>query len=263
MSWICKYCSTNNQDEDKRCIVCDNVRGYSINCTLTQKRVQSLKLTGDVIIPEKFNIIGEGAFRDRTDITSVTLHSGVKKIMGEAFYGCINLRKVTCPQKLNSIGDRAFYGCRYLPESERPKSKLLGINVFGYPYYASYGSTTSSTSSTASRSTSSYVPPRAGTTSGSTSSTSSSSTSPYVAPRAGTTSGSTSSTSSSSSSPYVAPRTGTTASSTGSTSSHETDTPKKSGASTAQRVLTILSRILIFGGVAALVIGVIHSCIGS
>lgn len=236
MGWICKYCSTNNQDEDKRCIVCDNVRGYSINCTLTQKRVQSLKLTGDVIIPEKFNIIGEGAFRDRTDITSVTLHSGVKKIMSEAFYGCINLRKVSSPQKLNSIGDRAFYGCRCLPESERPKSKLLGINVFGYPYYASYGSTTSST---ASRSTSSYVPPRASTTSGSTSSTSSSSSSHYVAPRAGAT-----------------------ASSTGSTSSHETDTPKKSGASTAQRMLTILSRILIIGGVAALAIGVIRSCIG-
>ena len=80
MGWVCRFCSTNNDDSDSQCIVCDRPKGASLVCTLTAKRVRDLGLRGDVIIPIEFNVIGEDAFLNRTDITSVTLHDGVKRI---------------------------------------------------------------------------------------------------------------------------------------------------------------------------------------
>lgn len=131
MSWICKYCSTNNEDGDSKCIVCDNARTYSYTRTLTAKCVQDLRLSGDVVIPEEYNVIGEAAFKNRSDITSVRLHSGMSKIMKEAFSGCTNLREVYCEAKLNSIGPKAFYDCKSLTASKRPTAKVVQDDAFG------------------------------------------------------------------------------------------------------------------------------------
>ena len=130
MGWICKYCSTNNEDSATRCIVCDNARSYAVTRTLTPIRVRELGLSGDVIIPEEYNVVGVGAFQNRTDITSVTIHSGVKKILKEAFSGCTNLRDVHNHAELNSIGARAFYGCRSLAPAKRPVARYVHEEAF-------------------------------------------------------------------------------------------------------------------------------------
>lgn len=152
MGWICKYCSTNNDDGATRCFVCDNARSYSYTRTLTPVRVLELGLKGDVVVPEEYNVIGIGAFQNRTDITSVTIHSGVRKILKEAFAGCVNLRDVNNKAELSSIGARAFYNCRSLPVGKRPTARYVHEEAFiGASSYVSTSSSSSYSSTTTSR----------------------------------------------------------------------------------------------------------------
>ena len=107
MAWVCRFCSTNNEDTDAKCLVCDTPKPLP-GKTLTAERVKELGLSGDVYIPMEFEVIGVGAFRGRTDITGITLHDGVKKISKDAFLGCKNLRQVICMHELEAIESKAF-----------------------------------------------------------------------------------------------------------------------------------------------------------
>ena len=74
MAWICPICSTNNEDGENKCFVCDYERESDRICTLTLNKVKKLGLSGHVVIPDEFNVIGEEAFKNRNDVYSVTLH---------------------------------------------------------------------------------------------------------------------------------------------------------------------------------------------
>lgn len=129
--WKCKYCDTYNDDADMFCSVCDKSRHYTRVLTLTKRRAEKLHLTGRIVIPEKYNVIGKGAFKSRTDITSVVIHSSVKKISKEAFYGCVNLSEVQCLGKLSSIGSLAFANCSRLLPAQRPSAtRYLADDAF-------------------------------------------------------------------------------------------------------------------------------------
>lgn len=76
--------------------------------------------TGSVVIPETVNFngktynvssIGEYAFGDCYDLTSVTIGNLVTTIGNQAFIWCYNLDSVTIPSSVASIGMDAFYGC--------------------------------------------------------------------------------------------------------------------------------------------------------
>lgn len=131
MGWICKFCSTNNSNDDSNCIVCDAQKPYRSVCTLTRLRTYNLNLSGDVIVPPEFNVIGEGAFKDRLDITGVVLHPNVSKIMQSAFSGCKNLTYVYIQGKLEYIGSKAFFNCSSLPISKRPHANRIASDAFG------------------------------------------------------------------------------------------------------------------------------------
>lgn len=128
MSWVCPICSTNNEDSESKCMVCDYDNGANRVCTLTQKRVRELGLTGNIVIPEKYNIIGEGAFRNRPDVISVTLHKAIRKISKESFYGCTNLQAVIVQGELKSIGKQAFYNCTAL--THKPTARYIADDAF-------------------------------------------------------------------------------------------------------------------------------------
>lgn len=55
--------------------------------------------------------IGEYAFRDCTQLTSVTIPSSVKTIKTAAFYNCTQIAAISIPASVTSIGDAAFEGC--------------------------------------------------------------------------------------------------------------------------------------------------------
>jgi len=83
---------------------------------------------GAVAIPSTINdlpvtSIGDRAFRDCTNLTSVTIPNSVSSIGQEAFGGCYSLTNVAIPKSVTSIGRDAFYGCAGLT------SVLIGNSV--------------------------------------------------------------------------------------------------------------------------------------
>lgn len=60
--------------------------------------------------PASVEQIGNKAFA-YTQIKALPEMPGLKRIGGEAFYGCKNLKKLTIPETVEYIGGSAFYGC--------------------------------------------------------------------------------------------------------------------------------------------------------
>ena len=90
----------------------------------------------DEIHGKKVTRIGENAFRDRTELTSVTIPDSVKYIFDHAFSNCTSLETVTIPNSVTDIYSRAFYNCTSLKEVTIPASVTdIGDEAFGYYRY--------------------------------------------------------------------------------------------------------------------------------
>lgn len=80
-----------------------------------------IKTTGDVVIPEYVTDddntrhavtgIGDYAFRDCNEMTSVTIADSVTEIGTGAFVNCSKLSRAAVPNSVRSIGNSAFDGC--------------------------------------------------------------------------------------------------------------------------------------------------------
>ena len=70
-------------------------------------------------IPSSVTRIGERAFWDCSELTSIKIPSSVTRIGDGAFDGCSGLTGIEIPSSVTSIGNSAFYGC----------SGLTSINV--------------------------------------------------------------------------------------------------------------------------------------
>ena len=68
----------------------------------------------DVVIENGVTSIGDSAFKDCTDLTSVTIPDSVTSIGCDAFFGCESLTSVTIPDSVTNIGDGVFEGCTCL-----------------------------------------------------------------------------------------------------------------------------------------------------
>lgn len=130
MPWICPICSTSNEESATKCFVCDYKRKVNKTNTLTFNRVQKLRFKGDVIVPSKFNAIGEGAFKGRKDIYSVKFKGKIEKIGKEAFSGCKNLRRVESEYEVGSIASKAFADCNSLSPVFRPNAKHVANDAY-------------------------------------------------------------------------------------------------------------------------------------
>ena len=96
---------------------------------------------GDIAIPEfvvynaqtySVTSIGNYAFYDYKDLTSVTIGNSVTSIGKSAFYGCSGLTSVTIPNSVTSIESDAFYGCSGLTSITIPNSVTsIGERAFG------------------------------------------------------------------------------------------------------------------------------------
>ncbi len=85
--------------------------------------------TGTVTIPstvtfngKKFTVvsIGEYAFRDCTQLTSVTIPSSVRTIKDFAFYNCSQIIGFNIPDSVTSIGAGVFEGCSSIVSMKIP-----------------------------------------------------------------------------------------------------------------------------------------------
>ena len=80
-------------------------------------------ISGDVVIPStvtrngttySVTYIGEDAFKNCYNLTSVSIPNSVTSIGMSAFEGCSRLTSVTIGNSVTSIRERAFYGCNNL-----------------------------------------------------------------------------------------------------------------------------------------------------
>lgn len=92
------------------------------------------KYSGDIIIPSTVIIesktldvlwIGNDAFKDCHDLTSVTIPYGVVNIQIGAFYNCSALKSIIIPNSVKSIRSSAFFGCTGLTSITIPDSVTL------------------------------------------------------------------------------------------------------------------------------------------
>ncbi len=95
-----------------------------------------------VSIPSSVVTIGNYAFHYCSGLTSVTVPDGVIIIGQYAFYLCQNLTSVTFGNKVNTIGEGAFKYCESLPSIVLPTS-LSSVESLAFQYCSAMTSVTS------------------------------------------------------------------------------------------------------------------------
>lgn len=85
--------------------------GVLFNKTQTALIQCPISKIGSYIIPNSVTSIGNGAFRNCANLTSVSIPNSLTSIEYGAFYGCSGLTSVTIPNLVSSIGGAAFSGC--------------------------------------------------------------------------------------------------------------------------------------------------------
>ena len=93
-------------------------------------------VTGNLLIPDTIKgnpvtSIGERAFGECSNLTSITIPDGVTSIGTAAFLYCTSLASVTIPDSVTSIGSSAFVSCESLTSITIPESVTsIGSNAF-------------------------------------------------------------------------------------------------------------------------------------
>lgn len=97
-------------------------------------------VSGDVTIPstvyyngKAYTVVsvGEYAFGNCKNLTSIQLPESLTSIGGSAFSSCTNLTSIHLPESLTSIGGRAFSGCSSLTSIQLPES-LTSIGDYAF-----------------------------------------------------------------------------------------------------------------------------------
>jgi|GEM_PF-2702507 len=68
----------------------------------------------ELVIPDTAKSIGKSAFLLDSNLTKVSLGTGLEEIGDSAFYSCQNLTEISFPRSLKKIGNSAFYNCKRL-----------------------------------------------------------------------------------------------------------------------------------------------------
>lgn len=89
--------------------------------------VDGQKATGDIVIPDTVKTIGDTAFWNNENITSVTIPEGVTKICYGAFMWCSKLAKIAIPSSVTSFEESAFVQTAWLKE-ECAKNEFVIVN---------------------------------------------------------------------------------------------------------------------------------------
>ena len=133
--------------------ILSNTEPYTVQVTYPDQIYQSFNYTtyyysqyprptGDLVIPSEvvyggktYSVIsiGQRAFDQCSDLTSVTIPSSVKSIGLSAFYYCYGLESINIPSGVTSIGSGAFYYCPGLESITIPNSvTTIGSEAFYY-----------------------------------------------------------------------------------------------------------------------------------
>ena len=85
-----------------------------------------------IILLSNLISIGNSAFQNCDNLTSIEIPNSITNIGGWAFFNCSNLTSIEIPSSVTSIDDRAFYNCSNLTSIEIPSSVTsIGDDAFG------------------------------------------------------------------------------------------------------------------------------------
>ena len=84
-----------------------------------------------VTLPDTLTLIGESSFRNCGQLADVVWSEDLVEVKGFAFMNCTALPSADLGQKIELIGNSAFYGCSGLEEVNLGES-LLGINTLAF-----------------------------------------------------------------------------------------------------------------------------------
>ena len=129
-------CYTGNETELLLPTNC-NGKNYVIN----QRAFCECSNLTSVTIPTGVISIGQSAFARCNNLVSITLSNSVVTIGSAAFGGCSSLVNITIPSSVTSIGDGSFEGCSNLVSITIPN----GITSIGYSMFYGCSSLTSIT----------------------------------------------------------------------------------------------------------------------
>ncbi len=130
--------------EDSVCTVCGHktTKGltFFLNSNGDSYVVSGMGTATDteICIPDTYNglpvtSIGESAFSNCDNLTSIVIPNGVTSIGNAAFFYCRSLKSIELPNGLISIGIDAFSYCRSLKSIEIPSSVTkIDISAFEY-----------------------------------------------------------------------------------------------------------------------------------
>ena len=91
-----------------------------------------VKINLDLSCATELTTIGNSAFKDCSNLTSITIPDSVTSIGKEAFYSCYSLTSIIIPDSVTSIGDDAFENCYNLTSVTIPDSVTrIGERAFG------------------------------------------------------------------------------------------------------------------------------------
>ena len=93
---------------------CNITLDSSYRCFGSNLHIDGELLTGELIIPDGVTRIGDYAFFDCDNLTSITIPDSVRSIGERAFYTCDSLTSITIPSNVTTIGNMAFDQCRNL-----------------------------------------------------------------------------------------------------------------------------------------------------
>ena len=109
------------------------MNGYSSDYNKTAPWKSFYETMKTVVINDGVTSIGNYAFYECTELTSISLPDSITSIGQHAFYNCSNLTNIIIPNEVENIGNWAFYSCSGLVNITISNSiSSIGYRVFSY-----------------------------------------------------------------------------------------------------------------------------------
>ena len=121
---------TDCHESATKVVIPSTIEGYPVT-SIGEAAFGNCRNLTSITIPDTVTTIGYDAFANCTSLASITIPSSVIGIGNGAFYGCESLTSITIPDKVTTIGEHTFNYCTNLTSITIPNSvTTIGEGAF-------------------------------------------------------------------------------------------------------------------------------------